>query len=498
MMKLERTQDYVKSTSQNKGILFLMVLITLIAMFLRFKELTFQSYWYDELYSIATAIPEHSYKDILEGSFQSIHPPLFHSMLWGWFHLFGFTELSGRMFPALLGTLCIPVIYLLGKELFNKETGFYSAIFATFNIFLIRYSQETRPYSLLLLLSLLSMFFFVRTLKTGSRLNLVSFILSTTALLYTHYYGFLIIGVELLFLGIYISKKNNNRVRLLVFALITAIALIIAVIPIASSIIADAERSSFWIAPPRPDFMIHNFKLFFGSSSFAIILIVLLMIKGFINGTDSKPGITKTWGISLVILWFMVVFIVPYFKSIISLPTLIPRTTIIAIPAILYLASYGLSEVKHKSAKSVIVVALICIFSMNIFYELNYYGKVKKEEWRYVLINTVKQYPDIPIYSPKCGKEISAYSKMLGLNPRVQSLSELKLNLKGRTAEKCFILIERRYNKLDKILAKEKILDPKRFYLAENMKRKGVDALLFAAKGTPKSFCERKKRIPTE
>ena len=218
-MKLKRTLEHLNSAPRNWGALLAVSLISVIALILRFKGLTFQSYWFDELYSVATAIPGNSFQDILDGSFRSVHPPLFHSMLWGWFKLFGFSELSGRAFPALFGTLCVPVIYLLGKDLFNVETGIYAAAFAAFNIFLIQYSQEVRPYSLLLLLSLMSLLFYVRTLKTGKRMNLVSFILATTALLYTHYYGFLILAVEFFFLGIYLLTNQKIAVRLLVFCI---------------------------------------------------------------------------------------------------------------------------------------------------------------------------------------------------------------------------------------------------------------------------------------
>ena len=493
-MKLKRTQEYLNSVTRNRGVLITVTILSIIALILRFKDLTFQSYWFDELYSIATAIPENTFQDILDGSFRSVHPPLFHSMLWGWFKLFGFTELSGRTFPALFGTLSVPVIYLLGKELFNKETGIYAATFAAFNIFLIQFSQEVRPYSLLLFLSLLSLFFYIKTLKTSNGLSLVSFILTTTALLYTHYYGFLIIAIELLFLGIHLSATKTNAARLLVFALISTIAFALALLPIAASIFADAERTVFWIPPPSPDFILSYFQVYFGHSSIAIILIVLLMIKGFTNGTEFQPGKSKTWGISFVVLWLLVVIIVPYLKSIISLPALLPRTTIIAVPGILYLASFGLSEINQKSTKFLIFVWLIIILIMNIFYEENYYGKIKKEEYRYIVTSVIEQYPEIPVYSKKNVETFNAYSKMLGFNPRVQTWSALQQHLKGGTIDDCFILVERHHNKIKEIIKKEKLLETYNYKLIKKVKRKGVDSLLLAVKSTPESFCGEKKR----
>ena len=222
------------------------------------------------------------------------------------------------------------------------------------------------------------------------------------------------------------------------------------------------------------------------------------MIKGFNNGTDFQPGKAKMWGLPFVVLWLMIVLIVPYIKSVISLPALLPRTTIIVLPAILYLASFGLSEIKQKSTKTIVFVGLISLFILNIFYEENYYGKIQKEEYRYIVTHVIEQYPDIPVYSKTNVETFNAYSKMLGFNPRVQSWSVLQQHLKDRKMGECFFLAERRYTKISEIIKKEKLLGPHDFDLVKKVKRKGVEALLFAAESTTEQYCEEKKRKPAE
>jgi len=484
-----KLREYLRMTVQDRGGVIAIVLLSVITLLLRFKGLTYQSYWFDELYSIATSMPENSVQDILNGSFTSVHPPMFHLLLWWWFKFFGFTEFSGRAFPALTGTLCIPAIYFLGKELFNKEIGIYAATIAIFNFFLIYYSQEVRPYSLYLLFSLLSLLFYVKTLKTCKKRNLFVFLLVTSVLLYIHYYGFLVVVIEVVFLGIYLLVNRTNTVCLLIFALVSSVILFVVLLPIIPSIFTDVERLSFWIQTPPADFFIDYFTKYFGRSSVVIFLVLVLMIKGFIDGTDLQRNESKIFGLPFIVLWLIIIFLVPYIKSITSLPVLIPRTLIIAVPAILYLASLGLSFIKQSSIKYILFCGIIVMSAINLFWENNYYKKIQKEEYRFIITEVIKKYPEVPVYSKENERGFNAYSKMLGLAPRIQNIAILKQHLKDGTVSECFILVEGHY-KLRKIMKKEKIIN--RYHLKEikKVRKKNVEALFLSINKTPKSICD--------
>jgi len=484
-----KLRGYLRTTAPDRGRVIAITLLSVITLVLRFKGLTYQSYWFDELYSIATSMPENSIQDILKGSFSSVHPPMFHLLLWGWFKLFGFTEFSGRAFPALTGTLCIPAIYFLGKELFNKEVGIYTATIAIFNFFLIYYSQEVRPYSLYLLFSLLSLLFYVKTLKTCKKRNLFIFLLATSVLLYTHYYGFLIVAIEFVFLGVYLLANRTNAVCLSIFALVSSVILFVVLLPIIPSIFTDVERLSFWIKTPPADFFIDYFMKYFGYSSIVIFLVLVLMIKGFIDGTDLQSNESKIFGLPFIVLWLIIVFLVPYTKSITSLPVLIPRTSIIAVPAILYLASLGLSFIKQSSIKYILFCGIIVMSVINLFWENNYYKKIQKEEYRSIITDVIKKYPEVPVYSKRNKRGFNAYSKMLGLAPRIQDIEILKQHLKAGTVSECFILVEGHY-KLRKIIKEEKIINTYHLKELKKVRKKKVEALFLATNKAPKSICE--------
>jgi mannosyltransferase len=64
-----------------------------------------------------------------------------------------------RLPSALAGWLCIPAIYLLGKRLYSGREGLMAALFVAVLWAPIYYSQEARPYSMLILLSILNSYF---------------------------------------------------------------------------------------------------------------------------------------------------------------------------------------------------------------------------------------------------------------------------------------------------------------------------------------------------
>jgi uncharacterized membrane protein len=79
------------------------------------------------------------------------HPPLYYTLLHFWIGLFGDSAFAVRMLSALVGTLTIPVIYLLGKRLLGVSGGLLAAAVLTVSPFHVRFAQETRMYTLLTL-----------------------------------------------------------------------------------------------------------------------------------------------------------------------------------------------------------------------------------------------------------------------------------------------------------------------------------------------------------
>lgn len=182
-----------------------------------------------------------------------VHPPLFYILLKLWIALGGEAVVWLKLFPVLSSIVTLVPFYLLCREL---ELGLPETSLALFlaavNGYLVHYAQELRMYSLFTCLAMVSFWLFIRFFKSTNRATtaLVWLTLLNIALIYSHYYGWLVVGMEFLFLLIW------QRQKLLTFGL-SLLVLILAFAPWAYQVIRAAqaigglEKNLGWI--PKPD-----------------------------------------------------------------------------------------------------------------------------------------------------------------------------------------------------------------------------------------------------
>jgi mannosyltransferase len=177
---------------------FILGLILLLALILRFYRLDGQSLWADEGNSAALAL--RSLSTITRAAAHDIHPPLYYYLLHVWVRLWGHGEIALRSLSALAGTMLVYVTFLMGMELFHRRVAYIAAFVAAISPFQVYYSQETRMYILVALWSALAALFLVRWMKSWTQpgdaarrqtiLSALLYTCFTTAALYTHYFAF--------------------------------------------------------------------------------------------------------------------------------------------------------------------------------------------------------------------------------------------------------------------------------------------------------------------
>ena len=119
-----------------------------------------------------------------------------------------------RLPSIIAGTLVIPALYLLGRELYDRRTGLVAAAFGAASPLLIWYSQEARMYAFVTLFGLLALWTQLRAIRNPSMGNWAAYILATAALLWSHYFGLLLIGVQqLICVGVLIQRRRARASR---------------------------------------------------------------------------------------------------------------------------------------------------------------------------------------------------------------------------------------------------------------------------------------------
>ena len=167
--------------------------------------------WLDEAISIHQA--RLSLHDLFSNLYYGDrHPPLHHLALWLTIRAFGDGEFAVRLPSLIAGTLVIPALYELGRELYDRRTGLIAAAFAAVSPLLVWYSQEVRMYAFVTLFGLLALLTQLRAIRNATMVNWAAYILATAALLWSHYFGLLLIGVQqLIFVGVLIHRRRSGE-----------------------------------------------------------------------------------------------------------------------------------------------------------------------------------------------------------------------------------------------------------------------------------------------
>jgi 4-amino-4-deoxy-L-arabinose transferase-like glycosyltransferase len=211
-----------------------LLLITLLGLVLRLYRLDAQSLWYDEGFSVYLAGMDLG--EITARTAVDIQPPLYYYLLHGWIQLFGDSEWAVRSLSVLFGTLAVPLIYAVAWELFRRHlAGLLVALLLAVSPLQVWYAQETRMYTLLVFLSLLSTYLLLAVVNTKRKWAIPflwgAYALCSVAALYTHYFAFFVLAVQGIYVLLVWVVRGCRPMHLLWGGLASGVAVILGYVP---------------------------------------------------------------------------------------------------------------------------------------------------------------------------------------------------------------------------------------------------------------------------
>jgi mannosyltransferase len=215
--------------------------LTFLAAALRFVAIGHQGFWFDEG---NTALLVHFSPGKMLGLIPQSEstPPLYYCLAWVWARIFGYGEAGLRSLSALAGVLTVPVAFGAARKLISGRAGLIAAGLVACNPLLIWYSQEARSYSLLVLLTAVSLLAFAYAVATPSRRTLSVWVIASGLALATHYYALLAIVPQALWLLAAHWRRRAVQVAIVIVGVCG-----LALIPLAIS--QNGTGNSNWIAP---------------------------------------------------------------------------------------------------------------------------------------------------------------------------------------------------------------------------------------------------------
>ena len=185
-----------------------LVVLLAVSLFLRTDSLG-ESLWMDEGLSIGIASqPLFDIPGVLrmDGS-----PPLYYMLLSVWMDLVGNGPGETQALSVAIALLAVPGGMWAGWSLFGRRAGLVCAALCAVNPFLTQFAQETRMYSLMLVLSLLATAAFLHVFAFGRRGYLPLFFVLLALMLYTHNWGlFLSFGLVCALVPCWYVSENRH------------------------------------------------------------------------------------------------------------------------------------------------------------------------------------------------------------------------------------------------------------------------------------------------
>ena len=381
-----------------------MLAIIIIAISLRLINLGNESLWYDEAFSLG--ISKFPVEKIISSTSQDVHPPFYYILLHYWINVFGDNDFALKLMSIFFSIISIIVVYIFVQRIYNFRVAVIASLLLSFSRLDIYYSREVRMYTLIALLTLISMICLYFYFEKKKKSYLLIFAISTTLNLYTHNFALFVFVAQFLLSVFYIvaiSFKSNKNLpdnqsttentngflndlisRDLINLSVAFISIIILFLPwikVASNQF-EIVRYDFWI-PETTILAFGEIFIEFSGSLYLSLIFLLSYITYLIYNKRIKLSSITNLPNSLFIIWLVVPVSLPIifslthitasiFKIRYLLPSLIPFVII---------ASLVLERILTKSKKTFIMIfGLILIFSIQIYIYEN--PKKFKERWR--------------------------------------------------------------------------------------------------------------------
>ena len=362
-------------------------LIIVIGFILRFQSVFTRNFWFDE--AITWHFSRLPITELIPAVASDNNPPLYYLLIHFLLKISS-NEIFLRLFSIIINLVCIPVLYLLGKKIFNKTVGLFAAVLFSVSALNIYIGSEARLHVLGMLFILFNIYVFYICLNKPAFLNIICLIISLVLAVYTQYYAWLLLPAF-----IYIVKTSDNQLKIKRLLISFSLVIIISLLWIIPAIYSNHNQCacpnsllaipSIMVSPLLNgvgEVTLRSFSLLSLPVLFLFIISSLTVIFLLIKGLTNNP-IQPIFIIPVVIVGIAGIFY----------PVFSPKAFSVFSPIYFLIIAYGISKFKYAN----IVFWVVCILFLTVsLLEITnpfFFGSDFK-----TVITTIKQKEVIPIY----------------------------------------------------------------------------------------------------
>ncbi len=366
----------------NKINLFILAAIIMLAnLFLLYR----QSIRLDESQSIWVATKPLS--AIIPYIAKDVHVPLYFILLHFWMQIFGTDITIIRLLSFIFFILSLPTIYIITKESSTKKIAILTIILIIFSPFIMWFTLEARMYTLLILITSINHFFFLRLYNGDGKNGKVEYVISAALGLYTHYFFIFFLAsqaIYVLYEAIYIKKATFGKIFffLLISAGMCFLPWVIYVLTqggIANTQPLIGRPSTFNIFQTMVNFIFGFQK--YNIQAVLVSLWPLLLILFFVVFTQKRQIKIHNIEYFLITTFLpvLLVFVISYIK-----PIFLPRYLIFITPTMFFILAWLLVNGTHKLSP-LVTTTMLAVMILFLIYQNSSASTPVKEDYRDVV-----------------------------------------------------------------------------------------------------------------
>ena len=399
----------------------LLGIIMLVATVLRLWKLGQVPFMHDEFSALLRTRFDNFHDFIQQGIMPDSHPIGVEAFLWLWVRIFGWSEFWIKLPFVLTGIGSVYLIYIIGRQWFNRKVGLFSAAFFAASQFTVFYSQLARPYSAGLFFVLLMAYFWYKVVfgtKTTTR-DYVGFALSAWACSLIQYFS--IAQAGLIFLtGLFFLPKERRKAYWL--SGIGAVLLFSPTLPIFWQQLFVSGSIGGWLAAPKTTFLVDFIQYTMNYSMLFMFATGIIILLPFIIGKRSKQRQPLRWA---GLAWFVIIFAIAFIYSLTREPILQQSTLIFSYPFVIIVA-FSLFGTRTLSPwqTALVVASILFVGTASLIMERRHYDLMYKQGFDQIAVemkSNREQYGDKIQFATKTeiGEAVEFYQAPLGIDERI-------------------------------------------------------------------------------
>jgi len=381
-------------------------------------NLDFQSPWVDEIYTLFDANPNLTISELfLNITTSEVHPPIYFFLIHVWFKIFGFSFDLLRFFSAFFSVICLSLVFILTKLLFNIRAAKIALLFLSANSCFYEFSQEGRSYTFFLCFQTLSIIMLILYHKSKQYIFIILLTVSNIIQLYTSYFGlFSIASQGLIVLLWYIISREKLALWHLVISYTFVALSFVPWLPFTSS---RYRTTDLWIqVKPLSELLLFALNFLLPHLYLKVCLVAGLLISAV------SSLFRKQFELIILMAWPFFFISLAYLFSVYVTPIITWKYFVFILIPLIILVSYGFSVLHWWWLRYPLLLLFVGFSSQATFWKYSQNYRVTKSEFYSLMNFTSNTMPELPMLAREV-KHVEWFNNFNNFNLDIVSVDSM-------------------------------------------------------------------------